>query len=128
MGKEDFEFSNIQVKKALNIGVGIFAVFLFIKTFLIDTDKKRIDNSLKNIKEESFDGLVIDKGFDKFNHNASVIYFKDKTKVALFGQFWAQINIGDSLIKKKGETIITVYRNKEKFILDNKEIMDSWRK
>lgn len=87
MGKEGFEFSNIQVKKALNIGVGICAVFLFIKTFLIDTDKKRIENSLKNIKEESFDGLVIDKGFDKFNHNASVIYFKDETKVALLVSF-----------------------------------------
>ncbi len=127
MNKEDFKFSDKQLKKALNIGIVIFAVFLFIKSFIIDTPKKRLDDSLRNIKEQSFEGYVIDKGFEKFNHNAGMIYLSNKTKFCPFGQFWAQIKIGDSVVKKKGETIITVYRNKEKFILDNKDIMDSWK-
>lgn len=128
MKKIGFNFTDSQLKKALNVGVTIFAIFLLIRFFLIDTDKKRLDDSLKNVKEESFEGYVTDKGYEKFNHNASVIYLKNNTRFAIFGEFWSQIKIGDSVVKKKGETIITVYRNREKFILDNKEIIDSWKK
>ena len=34
-----------------------------------------------------------------------MIYLRDKTKIAVFGEFWSQIKVGDSLEKKKGETI-----------------------
>ena len=57
-----------------------------------------------------------------------MIYLSNNRKFAVFGQFWAEIKIGDSLVKKKGETIITVYRNKEKLVLDNKDVMNSWKK
>lgn len=122
------ELSNKQLKNILNISISLFAIFLFIKAFFIDTDKKRFEESIKNIEEENFKGYVIDKGFEKFNHNASMIYLSNNRKFAVFGQFWAEIKIGDSLVKKKGETIITVYRNKEKFVLDNKDVMNSWKK
>ncbi|KAF2509375.1 hypothetical protein EYY60_13420 [Flavobacterium zhairuonense] len=127
MKKEDFWFSDKQLKKALRIVIAIFAIFLFVRSFIIDTDKKRHNNGLKSIKEESFQGVVVDKGFEKLNHNASMIYLNDETKFAVFGQFWPKIKIGDSVVKKSGETIITVYRNNEKFILDNKEIFDSFK-
>lgn len=71
---------------------------------------------------------MIDKGFEKFNHNAAMIYLNNKTKFSVFGEFWAKIKIGDSIVKKRGETIITIYRNNEIIILDNKEILESWRK
>jgi len=94
----------------------------------MDTNRSKYERSLKNIREQSFEGIVIDKGFEKFNHNASMIYLSNNRKFAVFGQFWAEIKIGDSLVKKKGETIITVYRNKEKLVLDNKDVMNSWKK
>jgi hypothetical protein len=53
-----------------------------------------------------------------------MIYLRNKTKIAVFGEFWSQIKIGDSLVKKKGETIITVYRNNVKFTLDNKDVIN----
>ncbi|SEN88711.1 hypothetical protein SAMN05444671_2353 [Flavobacterium sp. CF108] len=124
MKKESFKFSNKQLKIVLNVGVAIFAIFLFVKSFIIDTDRKRYNTGLKNIQEENFQGLVIDKGFEKYNHNAAMIYLNDETKFSVFGQFWSKIKIGDSVVKKRGETIITVYRNKEKFILDNEEILN----
>jgi len=122
------ELSNKQLKNILNISISLFAVFLFVKSFIIDTNRSKYERSLKNIREQSFEGIVIDKGFEKFNHNASMIYLSNNRKFAVFGQFWAEIKIGDSLVKKKGETIITVYRNKEKFVLDNKDVMNSWKK
>lgn len=128
MKNGNFEVSNKQSKIILNIGIIIFAIFLFVRSFIIDTDRKRYDDGLKNIQEENFQGYVVDKGFEKFNHNASMIYLSNKTKFAVFGEFWPQIKIGDSVVKKRGETVITVYRNNEKIILDNKEILKSWRK
>jgi hypothetical protein len=122
------ELSNKQLKNILNISILLFAVFLFARSFLIDTDKKRFEDSIRNIEEENFQGRVIGKGFEKFNHNASMIYLSNKMKFAVFGQFWTEIKIGDSVVKKKGETIITVYRNNEKLILDNKEIINSFKK
>jgi co-chaperonin GroES (HSP10) len=122
------ELSDKQLKNILNISISLFAVFLFVKSFIIDTNRSKYERSLKNIREQSFEGIVIDKGFEKFNHNASMIYLSNNRKFAVFGQFWAEIKIGDSLVKKKGETIITVYRNKEKFVLDNKDVMNSWKK
>ncbi|TCN59977.1 hypothetical protein D0809_08610 [Flavobacterium circumlabens] len=115
-------------KVALNVAIILFVAFLFIRSFFIETDQKVFEGGLKNIQEEQFQGIVADKKFEKFNHNASVIYLKNTTKVAIFGEFWSKIMIGDSLEKKRGETIITVYRNNEKFILDNKEILDRFKK
>jgi hypothetical protein len=57
-----------------------------------------------------------------------MIYLKNETKFAVFGEFWSKIEIGDSIVKKKGETIITVYRNNEKFTLDNQEIINGLEK
>jgi len=122
------ELSNKQLKNILNISISLFAVFIFVKSFIMDTNRSKYERSLKNIREQSFEGIVIDKGFEKFNHNASMIYLSNNRKFAVFGQFWAEIKIGDSLVKKKGETIITVYRNKEKLVLDNKDVMNSWKK
>ena len=122
------ELSNKQLKNILNISISLFAVFIFVKSFIMDTNRSKYERSLKNIREQSFEGIVIDKGFEKFNHNAAMIYLSNNRKFAVFGEFWAEIKIGDSLVKKKGETIITVYRNKEKLVLDNKDVMNSWKK
>lgn len=126
--KKALELSNKQWRIILNIGITIFAVFLFVKSFVMDTDRSKYEKSLKNIQEQSFEGIVIDKSFEKFNHNAAMIYLSNETKFSTFGQFWTKIKIGDSIVKKKGETVITVYRNNEKFMLDNKEILKSWKK
>lgn len=115
-------------KIILNVAIILFAVFLFIRSFFIETDQKIFEGGLKNIQEEQFQGVVIDKKFEKFNHNASMIYLNNNTKVAIFGEFWTKVNIGDSVVKKKGETFWTVYRNNQKFTLENKDILDKFKK
>lgn len=115
-------------KIILNVVIILFAVFLFIRSFFIETDQKIFEGGLKNIQDEQFHGVVIDKKFEKFNHNASMIYLNNNTKVAIFGEFWTKVNIGDSVVKKKGETFWTVYRNNQKFTLENKDILDKFKK
>lgn len=116
------------MKVILSIGTIMLAFFFVYKFVGIRSEKQLLNVSLKNIRDENFQGFVIDKNYDKNNHNSPMIYLRNKTKIAVFGQFWSQIKIGDSLEKKKGETIITVYRNNMKFTLDNKEIINSLNK
>ena len=125
MKNEGFEISIKQLKVILSIGTIILAIFLVYKFVFMSSREQLRDGSLRNIREENFQGFVIDKNYDKNNHNSPMIYLRNKTKIAVFGEFWSQIKIGDSLEKKKGETIITVYRNNMKFTLDNKDIINS---
>ncbi|MBZ4033332.1 hypothetical protein K6T82_01035 [Flavobacterium sp. 17A] len=117
--------SNKQLKKIVNVIVAIFAIVLFVKSFVIDTRQERLNRGLENIKEEEFQGVVIKKGFEKYNHNASMIYLNNESKFAIFGQFWSQIKIDDSIVKRKGETFFTIYRNNKMFVLDNREIIEA---
>lgn len=128
MKNEGIEISIKQLKVILSIGTIMLAFFLVYKFVGIRSKKQLLNVSLKNIRDENFQGFVIDKNYDKNNHNSPMIYLRNKTKIAVFGQFWSQIKIGDSLEKKKGETIITVYRNNMKFTVDNKEIINSLNK
>lgn len=127
MKDEGFEFSNKQLKNFLNIIMAIFAIFLLVRSFVFDSYENRINNFSKSIKEQSYHGVVIFKDYDKSNHNNPTLYFRDETQIGISGEFWSKIEKGDSLVKKKGETIITVYRNYEKFILDYVEIINSWK-
>lgn len=128
MKNEGFEISIKQLKVILSIGTIMVAFFLIYKFIIVSSREKLLDVSLDNIREENFQGFVIDKNYDKNNHNSPMIYLRNKTKIAVFGEFWSEIKIGDSLEKKKGETIITVYRNNVKFTLDNKDIINSLKR
>jgi hypothetical protein len=125
---ESFELSNKKLKYLLNIIVGIFALFLLIRFVALDSNEDRINNSLENILDEGYQGVVVLKDYDESNHNNPTLYFKDKSQIAINGEFWSKIEKGDFLVKKSGETIITVYRSREKFILDNKDVIKNWIK
>ncbi len=128
MKKEGLELSNKQLKNILNVVVIIFAIFLLVRFVVMDRNEDRLIISIKNIKVQNYYGVVVYKDYDKSNHNNPTLYFKDETQIGIAGEFWSKIEKGDSLVKKEGETIITVYRNKEKFILDYKDIIQSWKK
>ena len=128
MKNEGFEISIKQLKVILSIGTIILAFFLVYKFVVISSREQLLDDSLRNIREENFQGFVIDKNYDKNNHNSPMIYLRNKTKIAVFGEFWSQIKVGDSLEKKKGETIISVYRDDVKFTLDNKDVINDLKK
>lgn len=128
MKNEGFELSTKQLKAILTFVTIIFMIFFAYNFLFLDNKENLLEGSLKNIQEENFQGFVINKNYDKENHNSPMIYLKNETKIAVFGEFWSQIEIGDSIVKKKGETTITVYRNNKKFTLDNKEIIDGLKK
>jgi len=127
MKEIDFEFSNDFFKKALGIMVFSFVVFMIIWSLFFKNNNSIINESISNLLNEKYKGVVVSKYYDKENHNNPIIEFKDE-KVGIFGEYWSVIKKGDSLVKNRNELFITVYRGKEKFILDYKPILEELKK
>ena len=64
MKNEGFEISIKQLKVILSIGTIILAFFLVYKFVFMSSREQLLDGSLRNIREENFQGFVIDKNYD----------------------------------------------------------------
>lgn len=128
MKNEGFELSTKQLKILLTICVFcVLAYIVYTEIFRTKTTSTEND-FLKYVKSEDYAGVVYYKDYDKNNHNNPTLYFKNKSQITINGEFWSKIKVGDSLVKKKGETIITIFRNREKITLDNKDILSNLKK
>lgn len=66
---------------------------------------------LEQRKEESFSGVITDKFIDKSEHSTPILKLNNSTEISLENVFWDQVEIGDSIVKKKDESYITLYHN-----------------
>lgn len=127
MNRNGFELSDKQLKILIFFCVSLFLIYIIYVEFKRSNMNSSKDY-LSSVINEEYQGIVSYKDYDKSNHNNPTLYFKDKKQVIINGDFWAQIKTGDSLVKRKGETIISVYRNNHKFILDNKDFINKLKK
>lgn len=65
---------------------------------------------LLNRVEESYSGVIVGKYIDEEEHNIPMLRFKDDSKVGIENTYWDRISLGDSVVKKKGSSLILVYR------------------
>ncbi|MDN3708657.1 hypothetical protein QW060_18845 [Myroides ceti] len=92
--------------------------FLAFK-FIFKKDVLSIMTENYNLEiEDSYNGKIERKYYDKFNHNASMIKFVDNKSRGIHPYFWGKLRIGDSISKVKGDSVIQVFRNGEKIILE----------
>ena len=131
MKKTGIEFSNDFLYKALGFIIIVFITFMVGWEFLYrNTDKNKTNSyklSLEHIYNSSYTGIVKYKDYDKSNHNNPNIYFTNGNSI-IEGDFWSVIKKDDSLIKKKGEYIIRVYRNDSMFTLNQKKALQDYQK
>lgn len=128
MKNKSFELSEKNLKMLLTVVVFLILTYVFYVQIFRTTRMDSKEDSLIYVLNEEYQGIVSYKNYDKSNHNNPILYFKNRTEITINGEFWSKIKKGDSLIKKKGETIITVYRNNMKFTLDNKDIINGLKK
>ncbi|TDP03088.1 hypothetical protein [Flavobacterium sp. 245] len=121
------ELSNAQLKKILNIGVVICILFILIWEIFYNDKESFYKKNFDNILNENFSGNVIEKYYDKENHNSPTIVLNN-SKISVVGNFWSEILVGDSIDKKKGEYTITVYKKVDTLILDYKTIIEEIKK
>ncbi len=69
--------------------------------------------ALENRKEESYSGIVIEKYIDSSQHSTPMLKFKSSTSVPLENSFWDEVEIGDSIVKIKGQTNINLYKDSQ---------------
>lgn len=69
--------------------------------------------ALENRKEESYSGIVIEKYIDSSQHRTPMLKFTNSSSVPLENSFWDEVEVGDSIVKIKGQTNISLYKNSQ---------------
>lgn len=113
------ELGDKKLKLLLHLIVSLFIVFLVIRFYLFDNESSFRERLIINVKNEVYEGVVIKKYYDKENHNTPMIVFSNNQKTPIYGQFYSQIKNKDSVVKKKGDTKVFVYRGKQIIVFDN---------
>lgn len=99
----------------LMIGLCFFLVFKFV--FKKDTSSIMRENYELQI-EDYYSGRIKRKYYDKTNHNSSMIEFIGNKNKGVHPYFWGKLQVGDSINKVKGDSVIQVFRDGEKIILE----------
>lgn len=105
--------------------VGTVLAVIVIIVLLIHnaTSKSRFDTMLNDLLSKEYSGVVTAKYIDKENHNDPSIILSGHHKLSFYGQYWDKIQVGDSLVKKKGSGILEIYNQKGVNLIDlQKEI------
>ncbi|WP_289659940.1 hypothetical protein [Flavobacterium panacagri] len=97
----------------------IFKLLIFIVLFImmliwakyLSGSKDFYKNALENRKEESYSGIVIEKYIDSSQHCTPMLKFTQNLSVSLENSFWDKVEIGDSIVKTKGQAYINLYKN-----------------
>ena len=69
--------------------------------------------ALENRKEESYSGIVIEKYIDSSQHCTPMLKFTNNSSVSLENSFWDEVEVGDSIVKIKGQTNINLYKDSQ---------------
>ncbi|MGJ1203519.1 hypothetical protein [Sphingobacterium lactis] len=68
--------------------------------------------------EQSYNGVIEKKYTDKMNHNSLMVRFTKDNSIGLNGFFWDKVQVGDSISKVKGDSIIQVFRGEKKLYIE----------
>jgi hypothetical protein len=116
--KGGIEINNKKLMKIVQFLLLFSVVVFLVKVFYFDNLYFR-DRVIESIKNEEYEGVIVNRYYDKKNHNTPMLVFSNFVEVPIYGQFYSQIKIGDSVVKKKNDTKIVIYRQNEVIILDN---------
>lgn len=95
--------------KLISLGV-LVVVFIFVANYF-SVNKNFYHRMLEQRKEEAYSGVILEKYIDESEHSTPMLKFTNKKVISLENIFWNQVDIGDSIIKRKNETHITLYKN-----------------
>ncbi|KUY19864.1 hypothetical protein BAZ12_03710 [Elizabethkingia miricola] len=105
--------------KSRNLGLNIlgiigFCLFIISYFFYKEYQKKEVKTVQKNILNENFAGIIDSSFSDMKNHGWTTIIFKNKKSInGLTESINYNIKKNDSIVKRKGEDNIYIYRNGE---------------
>lgn len=114
------ENNNI-IYKILGVGVLLFGLY-----YLLNIDhKKGFDLVINTIKSDSYEGVVIEKYYDKENHNNPTLVLSSNRIITLYGEQYSQIDLKDSVSKKINSTTLYVFKKDKKIGIDLKGYIET---
>ncbi|UIR55259.1 hypothetical protein LZQ00_13380 [Sphingobacterium sp. SRCM116780] len=103
------------------IKIFLFFSFLTWLIYFIFT-KKTVLNALNigfsNQVESEYEGIIQKKYVDHDNHNSTMVAFTHRNAIGINGEFWGQMEEGDSISKVKGDSVIQVFRGDKKILIE----------
>ena len=107
------------VKRIYKIAVALFIIGIIVFSIILDSPfgKEMRYKDLKNeFRESSFNGVVTAVKKNKRDHNRWKIYYGNNQQLDLtwfenIEELINNINVGDSIVKNKGNEVIKVYSN-----------------
>lgn len=116
--------NNNIIYKVLGLGVILFGLY-----YLLNIDhKKGFDLVINTIKSDSYEGVVIEKYYDKANHNTPTLVLSSNRIITLYGEQYSQINLNDSVSKKNKSTTLYVFKKDKKIEIDLKAYIENLKK
>jgi len=95
-------------KIAVFIGVAI-AIYYGLTT----PEEVKFERHLKSIQKKDYRGVVLKKYIDKSEHSRPILVLTNRKEVSIKNEAYDKIKLKDSIIKRKGDLYLTVYRNND---------------
>lgn len=94
--------------------IGSMLIFVFAFIFVLNGFGYFENQKIDEVLNEEFETVVIDKYIDKSNHMAPKVKLANGNEMFnFFPKSDVELNLGDSLVKKKNSTDMLVFRDKK---------------
>ena len=103
----------IELNLISKIILGILVIGIVILLFIDNSNWFK--SMYADTKNEHFSGIIIKKEIQRDNHSMRVIYINIKP-IDVHPSFYESIDVGDSIIKKKGDFRIKLYKKNGVFL------------
>jgi hypothetical protein len=114
-------FENIHPSIKALIGGIMFLTFFYIVSDSSNHQKHNRER-LKEFIDFEINDVIVEKGIDKRNRNTPFLVGKKNFVMHENELFWNRIEIGDSVAKMKGTSLLSVYKKDTIIKLDYKSI------
>lgn len=120
-------FLKENILKLVLLTIGVVAL-IFASNYLT-VNKNFYQRMMEERKERYYSGIVIEKYIDESDHSTPKLKLTNNSVISLENTFWNEVEIGDSIVKIKKQTFITLYKkNNEKIIFDYNQYFEKLKK
>lgn len=94
----------------------MFIIIIFVSLLITSCNKL----SESQLKDDCYNGIIVNKFRNEYNHNTTTFQIRtDELEfnegAFLFPGAWDYADIGDSIIKKRGEMLIIIKKSDENY-------------
>lgn len=114
-----FYTDNIAIISIIKALIFFFVLFFWFK---VGDSGENLKKSYEMDVNEYYNSIVIEKGLDKSNRNTPYFILNNKSKSHIDQLLFQKIEVGDTLLKRSGQSILKIIRKDTILFFDFKDI------